>query len=130
MHQVLPLGANATVHCLPEPNGSRPEISWTIDTTIPYETHLSYYNGMGIVVHLTADNISFVTVEGRQDNIIDGGRKFSCRATDKNNRPIASDTAIVEFYGKPVSVVCTVYLLLSVYYCWLLCVPNYWLHTM
>ena len=57
-------------------------------------------------MHLTADNISYVFVEGRQENIVKGGRKFVCISTAENDEPISSDTAVVEFYGKLVSVVC------------------------
>ena len=64
-------------------------------------------------MHLTADNISYVFVEGRQENIVKGGRKFICIATAENNEPISSGTAVVEFYGKPVSVVCVSVLRLS-----------------
>ena len=100
-HQILPLGANATVHCLPEPNISRPEISWTIDSSSSYEHFKAFYNKQGIKVHLTADNISYVLVEGRQENTVPGGRRFLCNAIDPDsNNPIVSDTAVVEFYGK------------------------------
>ena len=102
MHQILPLGTNATVHCLPEPNNAtRPTISWTVDSSVSYDTFMSFYNDLGIKVHLTADNISFVFVEGRQDNIVEGGRKFLCNAINPvSNNPIVSDTAVVEFYGE------------------------------
>ena len=106
MHQILPLGTNTTVHCLPEPNGTRPAISWTVDSSVSYDTFMSFYNERGIKVHLTADNISFVFIEGRQENIVPGGRKFLCNAINSGN-PVVSDTAVVEFYGKPVSVVCS-----------------------
>ena len=103
MHQILPLGTNATVHCLPEPIESRPAISWTVNG-VPYQLHTAFYNSMGIAVHLTADNISFVVVEGRQEHI-DANTMFVCAAPDESLKPVASGTAVVEFYGKLVSVV-------------------------
>ena len=56
LHQILPLGANATVHCLPEPNISLPILSWTIDNSLSYDLHMAFYNSKGIKVHLTVDN--------------------------------------------------------------------------
>ena len=101
LHQILPLGANATVHCLPEPNISHPIISWTIDNSLPYDVHMAFYNKLGIEVQLTADNISYVLVEGRQENIVPGGRRFLCSVIDPvSSNPIVSDTAVLEFYGK------------------------------
>ena len=103
MHQILPLGTNATVHCLPEPNNNAPSlsISWTIDGSLSYDVHTAFYNKQGIKVHLTDDNISFVFVEGRQENIVPGGRTFLCNTIDPiSSNPIVSDTAVVEFYGE------------------------------
>ena len=112
LHQILPLGANATVHCLPEPNISLPILSWTIDNSLSYDLHMAFYNSKGIKVHLTADNISYVLVEGRQENSVPGGRRFLCSTIDPDsNNPVVSDTAVVEFYGKltPVLVECMVF---------------------
>ena len=98
MRQVLPLGTNATVQCLHQSNETRPNISWTIDNSLPYDTYTSYFNQNGIKVNMDSDNISFVSVEGRQENVVPGGRRFSCNAINPvNNVPVASETASVTY---------------------------------
>ena len=66
---------------------------------------MSFLNKQGIVVYQTADNISYVVVEGRpgQQN-----RRLACGAID-NGVPVASAIAMIEFYG-----VCGVSVCLSV----------------
>ena len=95
MHQILPMGTNATVQCLHQSNETRPNISGTIDNSLPYDTYMSYFNENGIKVDMDSDNISLISVEGRQYS---GGRRFSCNAINPvNNVPVASETASVTY---------------------------------
>ena len=95
LHQLLPLGTNATVQCIPEPPESRPTIRWTVDGGARYDESISFFNSHGIFVYQTADNISYVVIEGRpgQQN-----RRLTCGAID-NGVPVVSATAMIEFYG-------------------------------
>ena len=75
LHQLLPLGTNATVQCIPEPPESRPTITWIVEHN--NEKFMPFLNKQGIFVYQTADNISYV-VEGRpgQQN-----RRLVCEAS-------------------------------------------------
>ena len=103
LHQLLPLGTNATVQCIPEPPESRPTISWSVDGGLRYNEFISLFNSQGIFVYQTADNISYVVIEGRPGQ--KKNRRLACGAT---GLPVISATAMIEFYGVCVCCVCCV----------------------
>ena len=101
LHQLLPLGTNATVQCIPEPPESRPTISWTVDGSVRYDEFISFFNSQGIFVYQTANNISYLFVEGRPGQ---KNRRLACGAADDNGVPVVSAIAMIEFYGECVYV--------------------------
>ena len=101
-----------------------------MDGASRYDESIPFFNNHGIFVYQTADNISYVVVEGRpgQQN-----RRLACGAID-NGVPVISAIALIEFYGVCVcvsvclSVCLSVYLSLSMhvstcFVCSLLCSP-------
>ena len=85
-----------------------------MDGASRYDEFVTFYNGQGIFVYQTDDNISYVVVEGRlgQQN-----RRLACGATGDNVVPVFSATAMIEFYGECVSLCVSVYVLVCVYTC-------------
>ena len=108
LHQLLPLGTNATVQCIPEPPESRPTIRWTVDGASRYDEFVTFYNSQGIFVYQTADNISYTVVEGRHGQ--KKNRRLTCGATDDNGVPVISAIAMIEFYGEYVSLCLYMYM--------------------
>ena len=65
-----------------------------MDGGFQYEKFLSFFNSQGIVVYQTADNISYVVVEGRSGQ---KNRRLACGAADDNGVPVVSAIDLLQW---------------------------------